>query len=104
MLNHKQKQNLLNNWGEKANSLQCKAEVKIYDPLSGWECYIYALNPEDEDEIACIIKGFFVEICDWRLSEISTHFNAEGEQPIVDTEYRPRLVCELIKILNEGII
>lgn len=102
MITPKQKEKLKVSWGEKADSLSCNAEVRVYDPLSSWECYIYAINPLDEDEIACIIKGFFVEVCDWRLSEIATHFNSAGEQPIIDYEYRPRLASEVFKILNQG--
>ncbi len=103
MLNHEQKSKLLKNWGEKASSMACRAEVRVYDPLSSWECYIYALNPDDEDEICCIIKGFFVEVCDWRLSEIASRFNADGEGVQVDHEYRPRHAAELFKILSDGV-
>lgn len=97
----KQKEKLLANWGEKANSMACLAEVRVYDPLSSWECYIYALNPDGEDEIACLIKGFFVEVCDWKLSELAERFNAEGEPLEIDHEYRPRMTAEIFKRLNE---
>lgn len=102
MLSHKQKEKLKANWGEKASSMACMAEVRVYDPLSPWECYIYALNPEDEDEISCIIKGFFVEVTEWSLSELASRFNVEGERPIIDQEYRPRRAAELFKILSES--
>lgn len=101
MLNTKQKDKLKANWGDKASAMACMAEVRVYDPLSPWECYIYALNPEDEDEICCIINGFSLEICEWRLSEIATRFNAEGEAVQMDNEYRPRRAAELFKILNQ---
>ena len=101
MLNIKQQEKLKANWGEKASSMACMAEVRVYDPLSPWECYIYAMNPDDEDEICCIIKGFFVEVCEWRLSELASHFNAHGEAPEVDKEYRPRRAAELFKKLSE---
>jgi hypothetical protein len=104
MINLKQKEKLMASWGEKASSMACMAEVRVYDPLSPWECYIYALNPEDEDEICCIIKGFFVEVCDWRLSELSNRYNADGERVQIDYEYRPRRAAELFKILNQGAI
>ena len=83
--------------------MACLAEVRVYDPMSSWECYIYALNPEDEDEICCIIKGFFVEVTTWKLSELFQRFNVEGECPVVDYEYRPRRACDLFKILSENI-
>lgn len=101
MLSHNQKEKLKASWGEKASSMACMAEVRVFDPLSPWECYIYALDPEDEDTICCIIKGFFVEVCEWRLSEVASRFNANGEPVQVDTEYRPRRAAELFKILNQ---
>ncbi len=101
MLNSDQKTKLKASWGEKASSMACMAEVRVYDPLSPWECYIYALNPENEDEILCIIKGFFVEITEWRLSELASRFNAQGEPVSIDNTYRPQRAAELFKILNE---
>jgi hypothetical protein len=83
--------------------MACMAEVRVYDPLSSWECYIYALNPQDEDEICCIIKGFFVEVTTWKLSEIQQRFNSEGEHVVVDNEFRPRRAAELFKILSRGL-
>lgn len=104
MLSDKQKEKLKASWGEKADAMACLAEVRVYDPLSTWECYIYALNPQDEDEIACMINGFSLEVCDWKLSEISLTFNANGESPIIDDEYRPRRAAELFKVLSERLI
>ncbi len=101
MLNSDQKTKLKSYWGEKASSMACMAEVRVFDPLSPWECYIYALNPENEDEICCIIKGFSVEITEWRLSELASRFNAEGEPVQIDSNYRPQRAAELFKILNE---
>ncbi len=101
MLNYNQKQKLMSNWGEKANSMSCNVELKVYDPLSSWECFVYALNPEDEDEICCIIRGFGVEVCLWSLTELSERYNVEGEYAEVDYEYRPRKASEVFKILNQ---
>lgn len=83
--------------------MACRAEVRVYDPLSQWECYIYALNPEDEDEICCILCAFSVEITRWTLSELSNLFNSEGERVQVDQEYRPRYADNLYKILKQGL-
>lgn len=101
-ISHKQKEKLKHNWGEKAEAMNCQAEVRFYDPLSAWECYVFALNPENEDEIACLVNGFYVEVCDWRLSELAKHYNTEGEHPMFDQEYRPRNVAQLFKKLSEG--
>jgi hypothetical protein len=100
----KQKEKLKASWGEKASSMACMAEVKVYDPLSPWACYIYALNPDDEDEICCIIKGFVIEACEWRLSELARRFNCEGEGVQIDHSFRPQLASKLFKILNQGAI
>jgi len=107
MLSHSQTEKLKANWGEKANSMACMAEVRLYDPLSLWECYIYALNPEDDDEIECIIKvgrNCRPTLEQWQLSHIQALFNAHGEGVQVDQEYRPRRAAELFKKLNEGIL
>ncbi len=101
MISQNLKNKLMANWGEKADSMACMAEVRIYDPLSPWECYIFAMNPEDEDEIACIFNGYSVEVCDWRLSEMATMFNELGENPLIDYEYRPRQAAALLKKLTE---
>ena len=101
MLTHEKKQRLINNWGERADSLECMAEVRVFDPLSSWECFIYALNPDDENQISCIINGFEVEITIWSLSELAMCFNSHGEAPQIDKEYRPRQTAILYKILKE---
>jgi hypothetical protein len=99
MITHSQKEKLLANWGEKAEAMACRAEVKLHDPLSGYECYIYAMNPEDEDEVFCIINGIDLEISLWRISDLATRFNSEGEGLCQDKEYRPRMAAELFKTL-----
>ncbi len=103
VLSHNQRTKLLANWGEKSSSMACMAEVRIYDPCSSWECYVYAMNPEDEDQICCLIKGFSVEVAEWRLSELANRFNSEGEFVQMDYEYQPRLASELFKILNQRV-
>ncbi len=91
---------LKTSWGDKADCLETVAELRVFDPLSCWECYIYSMNPEDEDQIQCILHGFTIEVCDWRLSELLSHFNAEGEAPIIDREYRPRKAKTILKLLK----
>ncbi len=100
MLTEKQKDKLKSNWGEKADSLQCLAEVRIYDPCSNWQCYIYAMNPENEDEIKCIIEGFIVSIEEkWQMSSIENLYNSNGESVKIDEEYRPKRADEVFKNL-----
>lgn len=105
MLTDKQVLKLLTRWGEKAETLSCLAEVRVYDPLSSWQCYILALNPNDADMIYCIISGgknIKPEACEWSLYELCMLYNSEGESPIVDHEYKPKLAAEIFKQLNQG--
>lgn len=104
MINNKHKERLKINWGEKADSMACMAEVRIYDPLSTWQCYIYALNPEDEDEVYCLVKVGDQQkatVERWYLTNIYNLFNYHGEKVKVDQEYRPRRVDHVLKKLNE---
>ena len=101
MIHHVQKEKLKNNWGDKANSMACFVETRVYDPLSSWECYIYALNPIDEDQILCIINGLTVEVTDWTMKELFALFNEHGDPPRVDVEFKPRRASEIFKQLND---
>jgi hypothetical protein len=80
--------------------MACFAEVKFTDELSDWACYILAINPDNEDEIACIVKGFDVELCNWSLKELYNSYNEEGEAPCIDLEYRRVRASELFKRLS----
>jgi len=103
MLNSAQIDKLKANWGQKADSLACYAEVRVYDPLSFWECYIFAMNPEDDDEIECIVKvgkDQPASVEKWFMTNIKGLFNSHGEGVQVDDEYRPRRAAELFKQLS----
>ena len=101
MLSDAIKDKLKASWGEKASAMACMAYVRVFDPYSPWECYIYAMNPEDEDEICCIIKAFSVEVAEWRMSDLMLSYNAHGEPLQLDEEYVPRRAAELFKKLSE---
>jgi hypothetical protein len=101
MLSQHQKQKLMSNWGYPADTMTCKAEVRVYDPASRWECYIYALNPHDQQEICCIINGFYVEICRYSIQELYTLYNQHGEPVQVDYEYVPREAAEIYRMLKQ---
>lgn len=100
-MNQKVKENLLNNWGERAESMACFAECRYFDAESGWACYLLALNPQDQDEIVCIIDGFFPEFCHWSLKELYSKYNCDGEYVIYDIIFRRQRAAELFKQLNE---
>ncbi len=94
-------QSLQNNWGEKAEALACKALLRLFDPMSCWECFIIAQNPQDEDEVYCILHAETVEVCTCSLKELLSMYNSEGEQIQRDSEYRPRLASEIYRQLTE---
>ncbi len=101
MLNEALKDLLKSNWGEKADTLNCYAEVKLIDPLSSWACYIFAID--DTEQVAhCLIYSdcFGVEIYTQPLHDICTMYNEEGNNPIIDREYRRTRVTELLKRLR----
>jgi len=101
MLSPKQVETLQKNWGVISECLSCKSEVRVYDPLSTWECYIHAMNPDNPDEVVCIINGETVEVSIWSLKEIAALFNSHGDSIRVDTSYRPRLAKEVYKSLRK---
>jgi len=102
MLTNKQQEKLIANWGERAISMQCKAEVRFYDPRSQWECYIYAMDPWDMDTILCLIRGTTWEIVEWKLSELVTLINDQGDTPSMDEQYAPKKITTLLKTLEEA--
>lgn len=101
MLRNNVKDILKRNWGERASTLNCYAEVKLIDPLSSWACYIFALD-ETEELIQCLIYSnlFGVEIYTRSLHDICTMYNEEGNNPVIDGEYRRTRVTELLRSLR----
>lgn len=90
---------IYDNW-TKRNNPNTFAMLKYFDRLSPWACYIIAINPNDHDEIACIINGHEVEQCEWRMSELLRCYNAYGESPKLDPEFYKTKVDTLIRNLN----
>ncbi len=101
MLDQKIKNKLKKNWGEKAETLNCYAEVKLIDPLSSWACYIFAMQ-EDEEVINCVIysDACGAEIYTQCIKDIQKMYNEHGEHPIIDKEFRRTRVIELMKRLT----
>jgi len=88
-------------WGDRVEAMACYCEVKYIDRSSKWACYIFGLNPDDDDEIACIIDGFDVEVCNWSLKELQRLYNGDGDYVIEDKEFRRVRASELFKRLSE---
>lgn len=98
----------MKNWGESADSLQCNAEIRLYDPLSTFQCYIIAMCPDDENTLYCILH---TNKCTrpvatlhplWQLEQ---SYNEHGEGLEIDTEYRPRQAVEILRdLINRNIM
>ncbi len=103
MLSDKIIDKLTANWGAMCDSLSCNAEAKLYDPNGIWECYMLAINPQDDDETRAIIvdedNSLYVETIS--LSHLLSKWNGEGEFMELDTSFVPRLASELYKVLKE---
>lgn len=95
------KESLKKNWGEKAEALNCYAEVKLIDPLSSWACYIFAMD-QNEEMIQCLLHSdaMGVEIYSLCISDVYRMYNEDGENPVIDDEYRRVRVTELLKRLR----
>ena len=97
------KERLFKNWGVMAETFQCNAEVRLYDALSCWECYLLAINPENEDEafIFSIDEMRHLEIGIDSLSHILSTWNSEGEFMEIDGTFVPRKANALLEILKQ---
>jgi len=100
MIPEKIKKALIKNWGDKAEAMDCYCEIKFIEPNSGWACYVYAMDPNDEDSIKCISHFREPKIMDWSLIEVMGCYNDHGEIVIIDSEYRRMRVDELYKKLR----
>ena len=88
-----------------AESMQCKTLIRIIDPNQSWACYIYAMDPQNEDTVMCIsekqsriIRHVFTS--EMSLNTIQNAYNQFGEYPIIDTEFRPQWTFHLFKKLQ----
>jgi hypothetical protein len=101
-ISYQQKQKLMKNW-DNAHGLQCNAELRVYDPISSFQCYIIGMYDEDEDTIYCIIQ---TNKCDnpkttlYTISQLEEMYNEHGEGLEVDIEYRPRQASEILTQLT----
>ena len=97
----KTKKTLFENWGDKADALDCYCEVKFTDPLGGWDCYIFAINPYDQEEISCLIADKTgAEVRDWSFLHLLSTYNREGKYPVIDHEFRRVKASHLFRKLN----
>lgn len=103
MLSESEKNRLKSNWGERAEALACNAEIKLFDPLSSWECYFLAIDPMDEDNAKVIIvdEDRQVLVTDASVQDLFGKWNGQGEFMEIDPQFVPRTASSLFKVLNE---
>lgn len=89
---------LVLNWGEKADAMACKAHVRLYDSLSSWECYIYAINPDDTDEAMVLFRDGTDSVS---LRVLMQCYNGDGDPPQIDRSFVPRELKYLIKEIKK---
>jgi hypothetical protein len=101
-ITYQQKQKLMKNW-ESVDSLRCNAEIRLYDPISSFQCYIVGMYEDDEDQIYCIMQ---TNKCApaiatlYTMYQLDEMYNEHGEGLEIDTEYRPRQAQEILTQLR----
>lgn len=103
MLDEHTKERLKANWGDKAECMACNAELRLFDPLSSWECYLLAINPLDENESKVILvnEAHEVQVLQANMLDLFGRWNGEGEYMEIDPMFKPRQASALFKVLNE---
>lgn len=99
-ISEEEKRRLKSFWGAKAEAWECSALIRYRDNLTGWACYVCAMNPEDEDNILCLIPYEPLQLREWTFTELLLCFNINGEYIERDMEFRPMRLKELIKKLR----
>lgn len=97
MLSDTIKDKLRANWAL-ADTLIVKAYARYYDKTAKWECYIYALNPDDDNEIKCvIINRDSKSLVGWNLEDLYACYDQWGEPYQLDAGHVPRIAADIYK-------
>ncbi len=97
------KTKLKENWCEDDTALYKKAIVRLYDPTSTWECYLIAMDKEEQD-VLCIIhphKHAPYEFTGWTIGELSYLYNENGEGIQIDDEFVPCQASVIMKKMEK---
>lgn len=101
MLSKQIKDKLKANWGEKANSLECVAYVKVHglDYAPEWAVFIYAMDPNDENAILTLTRDRhdYESQLFWDLNDLFNLFGENGDFATIDKEYKPKSMKTLLK-------
>ena len=92
------KQALMKNWGDKAEAMECFAEIKLSDEDNKWNYYIYALRPDDEKDALTIVDTINNPLNPFTLTTKLRNalWNTDG----IDTEFRRIKASTLFKKLK----
>jgi hypothetical protein len=91
-------------WKDNEEPWQAYCLVKLYDPLSHWQCYLLAIDPLDEEWAYGLLvneEGDFWGMNLIDLPSALASYNREGELMEIDNAFRPIQALELFKILKE---
>lgn len=99
MFTRQQLDQLVKNWSLHRDCLNCYAMARLYDPNGPWECYCYAIDPE-QTIVKAIVNGATVEDADIDIDLLLQMFSSSGEGLINDPDFRPRSAAFLIKTLQ----
>ena len=100
MLSEQIKDKLKANWGDRAGALDCLAYVKVIGMEDGlnWACFIYAMDPQDPDQIETITRDYQDrEIMSWNINDLFALYNKQGSYVYVDKDYKPKNVKDILK-------
>lgn len=99
MLSEALQEKLKKNWGEKADALECYAEVRLHVPGTKIELYLLAINPDTQytEEEILVLSPLFEETAIMTWEDIENIHGVHGEELQIDEEYRPKIAKYLIK-------
>lgn len=76
--------------------------AKFFDPCGSWSWYLMNQDPNDPNYLWGIVKGTFVEVGSFSLSELSSHKRALGIGIERDLHFDPKPAKEILDRLNNG--
>lgn len=93
MINEDIKEKLKANWGEKADSENCLAYVKVVglDAEGNWAAFIYAMNPDDESDIRVALREQYgCGLIHFHLLDLFALHDKEGNFVFIDRDFKPK--------------
>lgn len=89
------------NWGDVAEGMACKCELRIFDPTSSRELYVYAINQDDDLFKAVYADSKTVDNIQEQFHELVMYLREMPDAFQIDNYYVPRNINEVYKKLKE---